>query len=59
MDTMRLESVGSEPDLNKENPDLNPKNPDLSEGSVGNPDIKADDPGLNPEGDNGTLSIAT
>ena len=56
---MRLESVGSEPDLNKENPDLDPKNPDLSEGSVGNPDIKADDPGLNPEGDNGTLSIAT
>ena len=56
---MRLESVGSEPDLNKENPDLNPETPDLNEGSVGNPDIKADDPGLNPEGDNGTLSIAT
>ena len=52
---MRLESVGSEPDLNQENPDLNPKTPDLNEGSVGNLDLKADDPGLNPEGDNSKL----
>jgi len=56
METMRLESVGSEPDLNKENPDLNSKTPDLNVGSVGNPDIKADDPGLNPEGDNGSVT---
>ena len=53
MEKMRLESVGSEPDLNQKNPDLNPESPDLNEGSVGNPDLKADDPGLNPEGDNG------
>ena len=52
MDAMRLESVGSEPDLNQENPDLNPKTPDLNEESVGNPDLKADDPGLNPKGNN-------
>ena len=49
MDTMRLESVGSEPDLNQENPDLNPKTPDVNEESVGNPDLNVDDPGLNPE----------
>ena len=62
MDTMRLESVGSEPDLNQENPDLNPKTPDLNpktpdlnEESVGNPDLKADDPESNPEGDNSKL----
>ena len=55
METMRLESVGSEPDLNQENPGLNPKTPDLNEESVGNPDLKVDDPGLNPEGDNSKL----
>ena len=59
---MRLESVGSEADLNQENPDLNPKTPDLNpkipdlnEESIGNPDLKVDDPGLNPEGDNDKL----
>ena len=55
MDTMRLESVGFEPDSNQKNPDLDPKTPDLNEESVGNPDLKADDPGLNPEGNNGKL----
>ena len=55
MEPMRLESVGSEPDLNQKNPDLNPKTPDVNEESVGNPDLKADDPGLNPEGNNGKL----
>ena len=55
MDTMGLESVGSEPDSNQKNPDLNSKTPDLNKESVGNPDLEADDPGLNPEGNNGKL----
>ena len=52
---MRLESVGSEPDLNQQNPGLNPKTPDLNEESVGNPDFKVDDPVSNPEGDDSKL----
>ena len=55
MDTMRLESVGYEPDSNQKNPDLDPKTPDLNEESVRNPDLKAGDPELNPKDNNGKV----